>query len=99
MKRFIEALDRASKDAATHMQRDLRRQARAHGWSSDVVKNTFVEYDGESYKVRVPGSHADQAFVHEFGSPSSRPTAVIRKYDSTNGAERALSKSMSRRSK
>lgn len=99
MKQFLESLDKASKDAARHMQRDLRRQARAHGWESDVVKNTFVEYDGESYKVKVPSSHADQAFVHEFGAPSSRPTAAIRRYDSSDNAEKALSKSMSRRNK
>lgn len=99
MKSFIDSLDKASKDAARHMQRDLRRQARAHGWNSDVIKNTFVEYDGETYKVKVPGSHADQAFVHEFGSPESRPTATIRKYDNSNGAERALYKSMSKRGK
>ena len=99
MKSFIDSLDKASKDAAKYMQRDLRRQARAHGWSSDVVKNTFVEYDGESYKVKVPGSHADQAFIHEFGSPGNRPTAAIRKYDNSNGAEKALYKSMSKRGK
>lgn len=99
MKAFLESLEKASKDAARHMQRDLRRQAKARGWSSDVVKNTFVEYDGESYKVKVPSSHADQAFIHEFGSTSSRPTASIRKYDNAHSAEKALSKSMSRRGK
>jgi hypothetical protein len=99
MKRFIDALEKASSDAALHMQRDLRRQARDHGWSSDVIKNTFVEYDGESYKVKVPSSHADQAFIHEFGSPTSRPTAAIRKYENSKGFQKAFSKSMSQRGK
>ena len=99
MKSFIDSLDKAAKDAATHMQRDLRRLAAKHGWDSDVIKNTFVEYDGESYKVKVPGSHADQAFIHEFGSPSVRPTSTIRKYDNSKGFQKAFSKSMSKRGK
>lgn len=99
MKSFIDSLDKASKDAARHMQRDLRRQARAHGWNSDVVKKTFVEYDGETYKVKVPSSHADQAFVHEFGRPGTSPSATIRKFDKSASAKKAFFKSMSQRSK
>jgi hypothetical protein len=94
MQRFLDSLEKAATTAAKHMQRDLRRAALKDGWDSDVVKNTFVEYDGEGYKVRVSTNHANQAFIHEFGSPSVRPNATIRKFDKPNNALAALSKGM-----
>lgn len=75
-----KASNKASQDTASFMTHQLRLSALQHGWDRDVVENTHVEYSGKKFTVKVHGDYADRAFVHEYGSETQRPTAVIRKY-------------------
>lgn len=95
MKRILEVKDKAAADTARFMQREIRRSAKEHGWDPSVVKNTFVKYEDNAFKVHVTPEYADKAFVHEFGDENNQPTAVIRKYNNNSGkAEKALLKSI-----
>lgn len=84
-----EAALKALPDAAKLMELDIRRSALEHGWHPDVVNNITVEHGEEGFKVNVPHTHADAAFIHEYGSESKQPTAVIRKYGNTGAAHAA----------
>ncbi|CAB4123834.1 hypothetical protein UFOVP45_36 [uncultured Caudovirales phage] len=95
MKHFTNAIVKAAHDAASQMTADLRHSATEHGWHPDVVNNMRVNYHSGEFKVDIHPDVKDRAFVHEFGDESTRPSAVIRKYDSqTKNAEATLLRSL-----
>lgn len=96
MKKLASAISKAAQDTAHFMQREIRHSARIHGWDEDVVRNTFVSYKDGKFSVSVSDSHADAAFVHEYGDESNRPTSVLRRYDHDNRAGTAFVKSLNR---
>ncbi len=79
------------------MTADLRGHAYHNGWHPDVINNTHVTYDGKSFSTVVHPDHHEAALNHEYGTETSRPTAVIRKYgNDTSQAERAMLTSLAR---
>jgi hypothetical protein len=96
VKHLLAAVEKAAQDTAHYMQREIRNSAREHGWDDKVVHNTHVDYKDGEFNVNVPKKYANQAFVHEFGSSATRPTAVIRKYENNNTAGAAFTKSLNR---
>jgi len=78
--RVKQALKKFSDDAAGNLTDKLRQSALAHGWDKDVVAHLTVEHSNNSFNVHVHPDYQDRAFVHEYGSETQRPTAVIRKF-------------------
>lgn len=95
MKHFTDAVHKAAHDAAKHMSTDLQKSALKHGWHSDVVRNMEVKFQDGKFNVDIHPDYKDRAFMHEFGDETTRPTAVLRKYDSqTKDAEKTFTKQM-----
>jgi hypothetical protein len=86
-----KASHKAAQDTASFMTHQLRQSALQHGWDKDVAENTHVEYGSGKFTVKVHPDYSSRAFVHEYGSETQRPTAVIRKYvNDTSVAQGAL---------
>lgn len=81
MKKLKSAVEHAAHAAASQMTSDIRQSALEHNWHPDVVRNMHIKYDNGSFGVHVHPDYEDRAFMHEFGTETSRPTAVIRKYE------------------
>lgn len=75
-----EVYEKAAYDTAAFMTADLRERALSSGWHPDVVNNMHVEFGDEGFKVNIHEDHQEKAWIHEYGSESSRPTALLRKY-------------------
>ena len=81
MKKLKDAVHVAAHAAARQMTSDIRQSALDHNWHPDVVRNMQVKYTDGSFNVHIHPDYEERAFVHEYGSETSRPTAVIRKYE------------------
>jgi hypothetical protein len=88
MKQFSNAATKALDALPLFMTQDLRNKALENGWSPDVANSISVVREAGVFSVKVGAEHAAQAFTHEYGNESMRPTAVIRRFDSdTTSAE------------
>jgi predicted dithiol-disulfide oxidoreductase (DUF899 family) len=80
VKHLLSAIDKAIVETANYTTHALRASAVKNGWDSDVVSSLHVDHN-DGFKVKFADEHADRAYIHEYGNPSKRPTAVIRKYN------------------
>ena len=80
LNRLRQATQNAVKRTAADMTAQLRQSALKNGWDKDVVANMHVEHDGSKFNVHIHPDYNARAFVHEYGSETVRPTAVIRKF-------------------
>lgn len=80
MKKLTNAINKAKQDAVPFLTGQVRRHALQHGWDPEVVANLTLVNEGDKLIAKVPASHADRAFVHEFGDQNNLPTAALRKY-------------------
>jgi len=87
MNHIHSAVEHAAKQTSRYMTGQLRREARASGWPSHVVRNMGVIYDNNKLEVHVHDNHLAEAHDLEYGTTSSRPTAAIRR--STNRTQDA----------
>lgn len=81
---MLRKLRQATQDAiqatSAQMTEQLRQSALKSGWDKDVVANMQVKHDGTKFNVHIHPDYNSRAFVHEYGSESVRPTAVLRKF-------------------
>jgi hypothetical protein len=87
MDKLISAIDSAAKDSVEAMEKDLRSEASAAGWDLKTVNAITVKYEDSKFHIHIPEEHADSAFTHEYGSETTSPTAVLRRY--SHGSENA----------
>ena len=78
MENLHKAHKRATTDAALFMTADLRSRARKEGWEEKVVQGLRVTHKSGQFNVDFPPSVSDAAWIHEYGSEDSTPTATIR---------------------
>lgn len=81
--KFIQNL---SHQTAKELTSELRERASANGWDKEVVDNMHVEYTDKKMKVNIHPDYAERAFKHEFGTETTRPSAVIRKLGNDRNA-------------
>jgi len=86
----LNVYEKAAHDTAAFMTADLRQRALSSGWHSDVVNNMHVEFGDDGFQVRIPDEHAERAWIHEYGSEKSRPTAVIRKFANDDASSKGM---------
>jgi predicted transcriptional regulator len=77
--------NRAAQTSTVEYTHALRAHLAAHNWDSDVVAHTHVAQEDGSFKVVTHPDYADRAFVHEYGSETTRPTAAIRRFSEGMG--------------
>jgi hypothetical protein len=62
------------------MAAHLRNEARASGWPNEVVSSLSVAPTDSGFDVRVPGNMRARVMDLEYGTPSTQPTAAIRRF-------------------
>jgi hypothetical protein len=62
------------------MSAHLRTEARASGWPNNVVRNLSVRHQDGEFTVHSHEGHRDQVLDLEYGTPSTQPTAAIRRF-------------------
>ena len=86
MNRYLDALKKAKADTAAYMTFDVRRSARAHGWSAQEAAALRVRHTEDGFGVHFEGPHAEAARTKEYGTETESPTAVARKYGHSHEA-------------
>ena len=81
MKHVLEAFPQAAAQTARSMTYTLRQSALDHGWDSKVASKLFVVHDGEKFRVHVPARYKSKVHDLEYGTQSTPPSAVIRKFN------------------
>lgn len=97
IKAFKDALNSASNDAAHYMTAQLRSEAKASGWPSDVTTSMRIKHTNGSFDVQIPEKYHSRVFDLEYGTPDRQPTAAIRRFaNRTDESEHFLLGRMSR---
>ena len=88
---FHSALEKASHETSRVMTHQLKSEAHASGWPSHVVRKMSVKYGEEGFEAHVHDSHEAIAKDHEYGTPSIKTTAAVRRTaNRTQEAEKFL---------
>ncbi|CAB4166924.1 hypothetical protein UFOVP964_23 [uncultured Caudovirales phage] len=88
---FHSALQKASHETSRFMSSQLRNEAHASGWPSHIVSNMHVKYGEAGFEAHVHDSHKAEAKNLEYGTPSTQPSAAVRRYSNrTQEAEKFL---------
>jgi hypothetical protein len=80
VKDYRKAGTRAGVEAARSLTHNLRSSAADHGWHPDIVSNVHVYYDGTAMKIHVPKHLTTEVHKLEYGTETTQPTAVFRKF-------------------
>lgn len=75
-----ESLYKASIETSRLMSAKLRTEAVASGWPSHVARGMHVQYNDGEFHVHSHPDHKDQVLDLEYGTPSTPPTAAIRRF-------------------
>ena len=91
LKHIHSALHQASLDTTRVLGAHLRSETRASGWPHEITRRMRVSYDGDSFHVHSHPGHSAQVADLEYGTPSTQPTAAIRRFSNrTHEAESFL---------
>ena len=86
-----DSLSKATQDTTRFMSAHLRIEARKSGWPADVVRHLSVRHQDGNFTVHSHGDHRSTVMDLEYGTPSQRPTAAIRRFGNrTTDAETFL---------
>ena len=97
MKHVLNAFPQAAAETARSMTYELRQSALDHGWHPEIVNNLFVVHTGHEFKVHIPKQHSKSVHDLEYGTESTPPTAVLRKFNNRpHSMESTFLKSLSR---
>ena len=77
---FHSALTKASHETSRMMSAQLRNEAHASGWPKEVTRTMRVKYGKEGFETHVHDAHHATAENLEYGTPSTQPTAAVRRF-------------------
>jgi capsule polysaccharide modification protein KpsS len=97
LKHILTHIKQAAHETAQIIEGEIRQSALEHGWDKDVVANTHVRYHNNSFNVYVHDEHVGNFLTHEFGNETTRPTAVVRKYNNSSKGAAAFMQSLSKK--
>lgn len=80
------AVTKASLETSRLLSAQLRKEARASGWPSDVVRGVNVAYHDGEFKVNAHKNLYNKVLDLEYGTPDTQPTAAIRKVNNRTAA-------------
>lgn len=75
------SIHKASIETSRFMGAHLRIEARKSGWPEDVIRHLSVQHKDGSFNVHAHESHKNQVLNLEYGTPSTQPTAAIRRFN------------------
>ena len=81
MKHVLKAFPQAAAQTARSMTYTLRQSAIDHGWDPKIANKLFVVHTGSEFKVHVPARYKAKVYDLEYGTQSTPPSAVIRKFN------------------
>lgn len=85
IKAFKNAITQASRETSLYMTHHVRSEAKASGWPSHVANSVHVSYGEGGFKTNIHGKHKNEALDLEYGTPSQRPTAALRRAGNRTG--------------
>lgn len=86
------ALKAAGADTAKLMTTQLREDMLSSGWDSRLVSKIRVRFVNNKFDISIPDKFKDAVSSLEYGSSSTPPSAVLRKFSNrTQEAEKFLS--------
>jgi hypothetical protein len=89
------AFVKAARQTAQFMTLELRNEARASGWTPDVVDSIKVSYSNNRLGINIPAKYKTLADDFEFGNSNRQPTGAIRRFaNRPEEAEKFLLKSV-----
>lgn len=62
------------------MSAHLRSEARKSGWPEHVVRGLAIKHNDGEFTVHSHDKHRAEVLNLEYGTPSSQPTAAIRRF-------------------
>lgn len=74
------ALEKSSYETAHMLSRQLRHETRASGWPEHIVNRMKVHYHDGEFKIAAHPKHTSHINDLEYGTPSTRPTAAMRRF-------------------
>ena len=80
LSKFNNAIKAASHETTRLMSARLRSEAQASGWPSDVSRTLRVSHGKNGFEAHVSKKHYDTAMNLEYGTPSTQPTAAVRRF-------------------
>lgn len=80
IKKFNQALNSASRETTRLMSAHLRSEAQASGWPNHVSRSLRVSHSKDGFTAHVSSKHYEQAMDLEYGTPSTQPTAAVRRF-------------------
>jgi hypothetical protein len=93
---LVELAEEAAKDTASIISDDLKALATQHGWDSEAVDAIKVNYSNGDFSIDVEPEQENKVMTLEYGTETTSPTAVFRKYGSnTKDAEKFFIKNLS----
>jgi len=85
------SLNKATIETTRLMSAHLRIEARKSGWPAEIVRHLSVRHNDGTFTVHSHEAHRNQVLNLEYGTPSTQPTAAIRRFGNrTAGAESFL---------
>jgi len=91
VKHVLKAFPQAAAQTARSMTYELRQSALDHGWDPKVASKLFIVHNGSEFKLHVPARHKAKVYDLEYGTQSTPPSAVIRKFNNRpQSMEKAL---------
>jgi len=81
-----DSLAKATVDTTRFMSAHLRIEARKSGWPDDVVRHLSVHHNDGEFTVHSHDDHRNTVMDLEYGTPSQRPTAAIRRFNNRTAA-------------
>ena len=90
-KEIKDSIHKASVETTRFMSAHLRSEARKSGWPEDIVRHLSVKHSDGAFTVHSHESHRADVLNLEYGTPSTQPTAAIRRFKNrTSHAEKFL---------
>ena len=80
LSKFNTAIKAASHETTRLMSARLRSEAQASGWPSEVSRTLRVSHGKSGFEAHVSKKHYDTAMNLEYGTPSTQPTAAVRRF-------------------
>ena len=75
-----KSLHTASHDTSRLMSAKLRTEALASGWPAHIARSLHVRYNEGNFTVHTHPTYKDHVLDLEYGTPSTSPTAAIRRF-------------------
>jgi hypothetical protein len=90
---YKKVLSQAAKETSKVMTAQLRAEAIASGWDTEVANSLSVKFSNNEFKVSSPAKYDKQIKDLEYGTESTQPSPAIRRYSNrTDSAESHLLK-------